>query len=60
MFGQNCLLSHTPSGVDVSAAVDMIVLRLPAARFSGLALQHPTVLERLAELSTSDVVRVML
>lgn len=60
MFGQNCLLSHTPSGVDVSAAVDMIVLRLPAARFSGLALQHPNVLERLAELSTSDVVRVML
>jgi CRP-like cAMP-binding protein len=60
MFGQNCLLSHTPSGVDVSTAVDMIVLRLPAARFAGLALQHPTVLERLAELSTSDVVRVML
>jgi CRP-like cAMP-binding protein len=46
MFGQNCLLSHTPSGVDVSTAVDMIVLRLPAARFAGLALQHPTVLER--------------
>jgi|GEM_PF-3077794 len=60
MFGQNCLLSHTPSGVDVSTAVDMIVLRLPAARFAGLAMQHPTVLERLAELSTSDVVRVML
>jgi CRP-like cAMP-binding protein len=60
MFGQNCLLSHTPSSVDVSAAVDMIVLRLPAARFSGLALQHPNVLERLAELSTSDVVRVIL
>jgi len=60
MFGQSCLLSHSPSSVDVSAAVDMIVLRLPAARFAGLALQHPTVLERLAELSTSDVVRVML
>jgi CRP-like cAMP-binding protein len=60
MFGQNCLLNHAPSGVDVSAAVDMIVLRLPAARFAGLAMQHPTVLARLAELSTSDVVRVML
>jgi CRP-like cAMP-binding protein len=60
MFGQNCLLNHTPSGVDVSTAVDMMVLRLPMARFAGLAMQHPTVLARLAELSTSDVVRVML
>jgi CRP-like cAMP-binding protein len=60
MFGQSCLLSHTPSEVDVATAVDMIVLRLPAARFAGLALQYPTVLARLAELSTGDVVRVML
>jgi CRP-like cAMP-binding protein len=60
MFGQASLLSHTPSGVAISAAVDMIVLRLPAARFSGLVMEHATVLARLAEFSTGEVVRVML
>ena len=58
MFGQNTLLTHVPSQVDVIARVDMIVLRLPAARFSRLAMQYPIMLERLAELSTSEVVRV--
>jgi CRP-like cAMP-binding protein len=58
MFGQNTLLTHVPAQVDVIARVDMIVLRLPAARFSRVAMQYPTMLERLADLSTSEVVRV--
>lgn len=60
MLGQGSLLSHLPSSVAVSCAVDMIVLRLPAARFTGLAMEHPTVLARMADASTSEVVRVML
>jgi CRP-like cAMP-binding protein len=60
MFGHNSLLTQDPSGVDVVAAVDMIVLRLPAARFTGMAMQYPSVLVRLGELSTSDVVRVII
>ena len=58
MFGQNTLLTQVPSQVDVIARADMIVLRLPAARFSRVAMQYPTMLERLADLSTSEVVRV--
>ena len=60
MFGQNTLLTQVPSQVDVIARADMIVLRLPAARFSRVAMQYPTMLERLADLSTSEVVRVTL
>jgi len=58
MFGQNTLLTQDPSQVDVITRVDMIVLRLPSARFSRIAMQYPTMLARLAELSTSEVVRV--
>jgi CRP-like cAMP-binding protein len=58
MFGQNTLLTQGASQVDVITRVDMIVLRLPAARFSRVAMQYPTMLARLAELSTSEVVRV--
>jgi CRP-like cAMP-binding protein len=58
MFGQNTLLTHQPSQVDVKTRVNMIVLRLPAAQFTRVAMQYPTILARLAELSTSEVVRV--
>jgi hypothetical protein len=34
------------------------VLRLPAAQFTRVAMQYPTMLERLSELSTSEVVKV--
>lgn len=58
MFGQNTILAQTASQVDVIAQVDMILLRLPFAQFTRVAMQYPTVLARLAELSTSEVVRV--
>jgi CRP-like cAMP-binding protein len=58
MFGQNTLLTHAPSALDVQARVDMILLRLPGTQFMSVAMQYPTILERLAELSTSEVVEV--
>ncbi|MET0386866.1 MAG: cyclic nucleotide-binding domain-containing protein [Polyangiales bacterium] len=58
MFGQNTFLAHSASQVDVIAMLDMILLRLPQAQFTRVAMQHPTVLARLTELSTSEVVRV--
>jgi len=58
MFGQNAILEQTASQVDVIAQVDMILLRLPFAQLTKVAMQYPTVLARLAELSTSEVVRV--
>lgn len=60
MFGHSGLLTQAASNVEVICAVDMIVLRLPSARFAGIAMQHPTVLVGLSELSTGDVVRVIL
>jgi CRP-like cAMP-binding protein len=60
MFGQNSLLSHELSQVDVKTRVNMIVLRLPATQFARVAMQYPTMLERLTELSTSEVVKVTL
>jgi CRP-like cAMP-binding protein len=58
MLGQDTLLTHAPSALDVQARVDMIVLRLPSGPFMSVAMQYPTILERLAELSTSEVVEV--
>jgi CRP-like cAMP-binding protein len=60
MFGQNSLLSHALAQVDVKTRVNMIVLRLPAVQFTRVAMQYPTMLERLSELSTSEVVKVTL
>jgi CRP-like cAMP-binding protein len=60
MFGQNSLLSNALAQVDVKTRVNMIVLRLPAARFTRVAMQYPMILERLTELSTSEVVKVTL
>jgi cAMP-dependent protein kinase regulator len=58
MFGQNTLLSNAASQVDVQARVNMVLLRLPTAQFSRVAMQYPTMLERLSEYSTSEVVKV--
>jgi CRP-like cAMP-binding protein len=58
MFGQHTLLSQQPSPSGVTARVNLVVLRLPTAAFAEVAMQYPTVVERLAELSTSDVVSV--
>jgi CRP-like cAMP-binding protein len=60
MFGQSSLLSNALAQVDVKTRVNMIVLRLPAARFARVAMQYPMMLERLTELSTSEVVKVTL
>jgi cAMP-dependent protein kinase regulator len=58
MFGQHTLLSQEPSPSSVTARVNLVVLRLPGAAFAQVAMQYPTVVERLAELSTSDVVSI--
>lgn len=58
MFGQSTLLSNEPSQVDAKARVNMVVLRLPASAFTQVAMQYPTILARLTELSTSDVVKI--
>jgi CRP-like cAMP-binding protein len=60
MFGQNSLLSQELAQVDVKTRVNMIVLRLPAVQFTRVAMQYPTILARLTELSTSEVVKVTL
>ena len=60
MFGQHTLLSNEPSQVDVKTRVNMVVLRLPATAFTQVAMQYPTILARLSELSTSEVVEVTL
>lgn len=58
MFGQHTLLSQEPSPHTVTARVNLVVLRLPAAAFAQVAMQYPTVVARLAELSASGVVSV--
>ncbi|MDD9969418.1 MAG: cyclic nucleotide-binding domain-containing protein, partial [Myxococcales bacterium] len=58
MFGQAALLSREPSRADITAEVNMIVLRLPVEMFSQIALSHPMVLAQLSELADEDVVKV--
>jgi CRP-like cAMP-binding protein len=60
MFGQHTLLSQEPAPASVTARVNLVVLRLPSATFSQLAMQYPMIVARLAELSTDDVVSVTL
>lgn len=60
MFGQHTLLSQEPAPSSVTARVNLVVLRLPTAAFSQVAMQYPTVVARLAELSTGDIVSVSL
>lgn len=58
MFGQHTLLSGEPSASSVTTRVNLVVLRLPGPAFSVVAMQYPTVVVRLSELSTGDVVSV--
>lgn len=51
VFGQRSLLSREPSKLDVRAGTDMLVLRLPAQRFTELAALYPPVLMHLSQLS---------
>jgi len=60
MFGQDALLGSTPSQCDIAAQVNMVVLRLPADQFSRIAMEHPTMIEKLSELSDDDVVNISL
>jgi len=56
MFGHTSLLGAAPTEVGVETMVNMIVLRLPAARFSRLAMEHSEILARISELpSIADV-----
>ena len=58
MFGQQSLLTDGVSQTDIRTRVSMIVLRLPGPTFMRLAMQFPTMLAKVTEISTSDVVRV--
>ncbi|HKU37295.1 MAG TPA: cyclic nucleotide-binding domain-containing protein, partial [Polyangiales bacterium] len=60
MFGQHTLISQEPAPATITARVNLVVLRLPSATFSQLAMQYPTIVMRLAELSTDAVVSVNL
>jgi CRP-like cAMP-binding protein len=50
MFGHASLLGESPSEVGIRTMANMILLRLPAARFTRVAMQYPTLLERITEL----------
>lgn len=51
IIGQRSLIEHSPAPVTLRAASELLLLRLPAARFMTLASGYPPVLERLAELA---------
>ena len=38
----------------------MVMLRLPADQFSRIAMEHPTIIDKLSELSDDDVVNISL
>ncbi len=50
-FGQGSLLGNSPSQFTVTAESEAVVLRLPASRFSTLAVTYPPVLAHLADVS---------
>lgn len=50
-FGQGSLLGSKPSAVTVRAETEAVVLRLPASRFSTLAMCYPPVLAILSDES---------
>lgn len=49
-LGQQSMLGQTPSSMTVTAASDVLVLRLSARRFHELVSDHPTMVEHLEEL----------
>lgn len=58
MFGQHSLVGDDPSPVNVRAMNHMVVLRLPAAAFSALAMQYPGILVHVADMRDSGVADV--
>lgn len=50
-FGQGSLLGQSPSQFTVTAGSEAVVLRLPASRFSTLAVTYPPVLAHLADVA---------
>lgn len=58
MFGQHSLVGDDPSPVTVRAVNHMVVLRLPAAAFSALAMQYPGILVHVADMRGSGVADV--
>lgn len=57
-FGHGSLLSRTPSSVTLTAATEMLLLRLPQAAFSMFVAMYPPALSHLAELSGDVAVPV--
>lgn len=56
MFGHTSLLGAAPTEIGVETMVNMVVLRLPAAGFARLAMEHSAILARISELpSIADV-----
>ncbi len=53
-FGQESLIGRKPSGVTVCAETELIVLRLPKEVFTKIAMQFPTLLARMAEMTATD------
>lgn len=58
MFGQHSLVGDDPSPVTVRAVNHMVVLRLPAAAFSALAMQYPGILVHVADMRDTGVANV--
>jgi CRP-like cAMP-binding protein len=58
MFGQTSLLTKAPSDVTVRASANMLVLRLPAQAFHGIAMQYPGMLAHLSELAGQTVAKI--
>jgi CRP-like cAMP-binding protein len=51
VIGQDSLLSRTPSPTTATTLADMVVLKLPSARFLEVASEYPAALEELSELA---------
>jgi CRP-like cAMP-binding protein len=58
MFGQHSLLGEDPSPVTVRAMNHIVVLRLPSAAFTELAMQYPAILAHVADLRDTGVANV--
>jgi CRP-like cAMP-binding protein len=51
VFGQESLISRRPSQVTVYTETELIVLRLPKEAFTKIAMQYPTLLARMSEMT---------
>jgi CRP-like cAMP-binding protein len=58
IFGQSSLLSRSVSEITVRTMSHMIVLRLSTQAFHSIAMQHPSMLAHLSDLSTMPIAKV--